>query len=43
MVHSVPREIDHDIARLKLIAMGIEIDELTEEQRDYLTSWKSGT
>ena len=39
-VYSVPREIDHEIARLKLVAMGIEIDTLSEEQQAYLTSWQ---
>jgi adenosylhomocysteinase len=38
-VYRVPREIDHEIARLKLRAMRIEIDTLTEEQQRYLTSW----
>jgi adenosylhomocysteinase len=42
-VYSVPREIDRQIARLKLTAMGIEIDTLTEEQKRYLTSWEEGT
>ena len=42
-VYSVPREIDERVAKLKLSAMGIEIDDLTEEQREYLASWKSGT
>jgi adenosylhomocysteinase len=42
-VYSVPKEIDRQIARLKLTAMGIEIDTLTEEQKRYLTSWKEGT
>jgi adenosylhomocysteinase len=42
-VYSVPREIDREIARLKLTAMGIEIDTLTEEQKRYLTSWQEGT
>jgi adenosylhomocysteinase len=42
-VHPVPPQIDEDIARLKLNAMGVEIDSLTDEQQDYLTSWKSGT
>ena len=42
-VHSVPREIDREIARLKLAAMGIRIDTLTPEQRKYLISWESGT
>jgi adenosylhomocysteinase len=42
-VYPVPQELDDDIARLKLSTMGIEIDTLTGEQRDYLTSWRSGT
>ena len=42
-VYGVPREIDEEIARLKLNAMGIGIDTLTEEQRHYLASWESGT
>ena len=42
-VHDVPKEIDAEVARLKLQAMGIRIDELTEEQRRYLSSWESGT
>jgi adenosylhomocysteinase len=42
-VHSVPREIDEAVARLKLNAMKIRIDDLTEEQRKYLTSWDLGT
>jgi len=42
-VYSVPREIDAEIARLKLAAMGMNIDTLTEEQEKYLTSWESGT
>ena len=42
-VHNVPAEIDHQIARLKLAAMGIEIDDLTEAQQMYLTSWQEGT
>ena len=42
-VHGVPREIDREIARLKLASMGVEIDELTPEQRAYLTSWTHGT
>ena len=39
-VYQVPLEIDEEVARLKLRAMGIEIDELTEEQKRYLESWK---
>jgi adenosylhomocysteinase len=42
-VYPVPPEIDREIARLKLRAMGIEIDTLTEEQQKYLTSWEEGT
>lgn len=42
-VYSVPEEIDHEIARLKLEAMGIKIDTLTEQQVLYLNSWQEGT
>ena len=42
-VYSVPEEIDREIARLKLGAMGIRIDVLTDEQRTYLASWEEGT
>ncbi|MAT65525.1 MAG: adenosylhomocysteinase [Gammaproteobacteria bacterium] len=42
-VHPVPAEIDREVARLKLAAMGIDIDSLTGEQRDYLGSWQEGT
>ncbi|MBF8299221.1 MAG: adenosylhomocysteinase [Dehalococcoidia bacterium] len=42
-VHVVPPEIDKEVGRLKLRAMGVEIDTLTEEQRRYLASWESGT
>src|SRR5881396_1971171 len=42
-VHGVPREIDREIARLKLASMRVEIDELTPAQRAYLTSWTHGT
>jgi adenosylhomocysteinase len=42
-VYGVPQEIDKDIARLKLEAMGVEIDVLTEEQARYLASWQEGT
>jgi len=43
MVHSVPLEIDQDIARLKLASMGVSIDTLTPEQEKYLSSWEMGT
>ncbi|HJN14312.1 MAG TPA: adenosylhomocysteinase [Armatimonadota bacterium] len=42
-VYPVPREIDEAVARLKLDCMGVEIDTLTPEQEDYLTSWQHGT
>ena len=42
-VYVVPEDIDRTIARLKLETMGIEIDELTEEQTRYLLSWDEGT
>jgi adenosylhomocysteinase len=42
-VHTVPAEVDAEIARIKLAAMGISIDTLTEEQVKYLSSWEEGT
>jgi adenosylhomocysteinase len=42
-VYDVPRDIDDEIARLKLEAMGVRIDTLTEEQERYLNSWELGT
>src|SRR5207248_8103448 len=42
-VYPVPTEIDNEIARLKLETMGVEIDQLTEEQAHYLASWDEGT
>ncbi len=42
-VYAVPEDIDQAIAELKLQAMGIQIDELTEEQAAYLASWQEGT
>ena len=42
-VHDVPLEIDREVARLKLEAMGVRIDVLTPEQERYLASWESGT
>jgi adenosylhomocysteinase len=38
-VHPVPEAIDREVARLKLAALGVEIDALSEDQRAYLTSW----
>lgn len=42
-VYGVPEDIDRKIALLKLKGMGVEIDELTDEQKEYLNSWKTGT
>ncbi len=42
-VHRLPQALDQEIARLKLGAMGIHIDELTAEQKEYLSSWEMGT
>ncbi len=42
-VYQVPVEIDHEIARMKLVSMDIEIDSLTTEQERYLSSWDAGT
>ena len=42
-VYGVPKEIDVQIAALKLASMGVRIDELTQEQRRYLDSWNLGT
>ncbi|UCH00310.1 MAG: adenosylhomocysteinase [Deltaproteobacteria bacterium] len=42
-VYPVPLIIDQEIARLKLVSMGVEIDSLTPEQEKYLSSWEMGT
>ncbi|HEX9927466.1 MAG TPA: adenosylhomocysteinase [Pyrinomonadaceae bacterium] len=42
-VHTLPAEVDTEIAGLKLMAMGISIDTLTPEQIEYMTSWETGT
>jgi adenosylhomocysteinase len=42
-VYSVPEEIDREIARLKLQAMGVKVDTLTAEQVKYMNSWEEGT
>jgi adenosylhomocysteinase len=42
-VYPVPREIDEEIARLKLKTLGVRIDRLTVEQKKYLSDWKEGT
>ena len=42
-VYDVPRDIDEEVGRLKLLSMGITIDTLTAEQEEYLASWEVGT
>ena len=42
-VYDVPRDIDEEVGRLKLLSMGIQIDTLTDEQEAYLASWDIGT
>ena len=42
-VYPVPKDIDREIARLKLQSMGVSIDKLTPEQEKYLSSWQEGT
>ncbi|MDX1917855.1 MAG: adenosylhomocysteinase [Candidatus Caenarcaniphilales bacterium] len=42
-VHTLPAEIDYQIARLKLKTLGIKIDQLTDEMKIYLNSWEIGT
>jgi len=43
LVYRIPEDVDMEIARLKLIAMGIDIDKLTPEQEAYLNQWQEGT
>lgn len=42
-VYTLPHALDHMVAQLKLSAMGVTIDTLTKEQRNYLSSWQQGT
>jgi adenosylhomocysteinase len=42
-VYAVPENIDSEIARLKLKSMGVKIDQLTPEQKEYLAAWELGT
>ena len=42
-VYVVPRDIDNEVGRLKLLSMGVEIDALSDEQEKYLNSWDVGT
>ncbi len=42
-VYPVPEDIDHKVADLKLASMGVQIDELTQQQIKYLSSWQEGT
>jgi len=42
-VYVLPRELDEEVARLKLAAMSVELDALTENQRQYMSGWRAGT
>jgi adenosylhomocysteinase len=42
-VYVVPEAIDREVARLKLAALGIELEPMTAEQQAYVTSWQQGT
>ena len=42
-VHTVPTEVEEFVARHKLESMGIKIDELTSQQRKYMSGWEQGT
>ena len=42
-VHTLPRDLDHAVAQLKLRSLGVEIEELTADQEEYLASWEEGT
>ena len=42
-VYRLPSELDAEVARIKLASMGAELEELTDEQRRYLSSWQEGT
>lgn len=42
-VYTVPREIDHRVAELKLKSLGVELEQLTDLQREYLSCWGEGT
>ncbi len=42
-VYTIPADVDMEIARLKLVAMGVSIDELTDQQEAYLNQWQEGT
>ncbi|MEO1443511.1 MAG: adenosylhomocysteinase, partial [Chloroflexota bacterium] len=42
-VYKIPDEVDHEIARIKLASMGVNIDTLTDEQVRYLNQWQEGT
>ncbi len=42
-VYKIPKEVDERIARLKLATMGLKIDELSQRQKEYISSWDEGT
>jgi adenosylhomocysteinase len=42
-VYTIPKDVDMEIARLKLAGMGVDIDILTDQQETYLNQWQEGT
>lgn len=42
-IHKVPKNLDQKVAQLKLDALELKIDRLTQEQKEYLASWRGGT
>jgi len=42
-VYSVPKSIDEQVSNLKLTGIGVKIDEMTSEQKKYMSSWEVGT
>jgi adenosylhomocysteinase len=42
-IYTLPTEVDWEVARLKLAALGAGLEELTDEQRAYLAGWREGT
>jgi adenosylhomocysteinase len=42
-VHAVPKSIEDEVAAMKLDTLGVKIDRLTSEQKQYLSSWSEGT
>jgi adenosylhomocysteinase len=42
-IYTLPEEIDMEVARIKLASLGAGLEELTEEQKAYLSGWREGT